>query len=129
MQGVRTAQALDGGDLLAVVHQGQGQAGIHTSAVDVNRTRAALPVIAPLLGSGEGDRFPQAIEQRCARVDATPMSLAIDVQRDGNGTGAMFCDSPGRRGGCEKGAAAQARPVVMVISRSLECLSRHGWPP
>src|SRR5688572_11868762 len=42
--------------------------------------RSALAVIATLLGARERDRLAQAIEQRCARVDAELMQLSIHAQ-------------------------------------------------
>ena len=49
------SKAFDGGDLVAFVHHGKREATIHASAVYVNRTGAALPVIAAFLCSGEMD--------------------------------------------------------------------------
>jgi hypothetical protein len=36
-------------------------------------------VIAALLGFGEDDGLPEAIEQRCPWVDAEPVLLAVDA--------------------------------------------------
>jgi hypothetical protein len=46
--------------------------------------RAALPVIATLLCSGERDRFANAIQQRCSRINVQLVVLAIDTQSNGN---------------------------------------------
>src|SRR5437868_5063019 len=40
------AQPFDGGDLVALVHEGKAQAGVDPPAVDVNGAGAALAVIA-----------------------------------------------------------------------------------
>jgi len=44
-------QALDGGDLVALMGDGKGQAGIDAPAIDQNRAGAALAVVAALLGA------------------------------------------------------------------------------
>ena len=82
VQRLGRAQALDRRDLLPVVHQGQAQARVHPAAVHVHGARAALPVVAALLRAGEGDGLAEAIEQRRPRVDAQPLLLAVDAQRD-----------------------------------------------
>ena len=85
MQCVGRAEALDGRDLVPVVHQGQAQAGIHAPAIHVHRARAALAVITALLRSGESNGLAEAIEQRRSRIDAKLVLLAIDAQRDWHG--------------------------------------------
>src|ERR1700730_2562945 len=45
-------------------------------------TRAALPVVTALLGSGESNSLTDAIEERRTRVDAKLAVLAVDAQRD-----------------------------------------------
>ena len=65
-----------------VVHQRQAQARVHPAAVHVHGARAALPVVAALLRAGEGDGLAEAVEQRRPRVDAEPVLLAVDAQRD-----------------------------------------------
>jgi hypothetical protein len=44
--------------------------------------RAALPVVTALLRSGERNRLTDAIEERCPRVDAKVVILAVDAQRN-----------------------------------------------
>ena len=39
------------------------QARQHAAAVEVHRTGAALPVVAPLLGAGQGQQFAENVEQ------------------------------------------------------------------
>jgi hypothetical protein len=52
VQVFRLTDALNGCDLLAVVHRGEAETGIHASAIDVHGARTALAVIASLFGSG-----------------------------------------------------------------------------
>ena len=49
MQVLRRAQPLDGGDLVALVHHRERQAGVDPPAVDDDRAGAALAVIAAFL--------------------------------------------------------------------------------
>jgi hypothetical protein len=50
------------------MHDREGQAGVYTPAIDVDRTRAALTVIAPFLGSEELHIFAQRVQQRDSRL-------------------------------------------------------------
>ena len=89
------ADAFDGGDLIALVHQGERKAAVYAAAVDVNRAGAALPVIAAFLGAGEVNALAQGVEQSGARVEvAQGVVLAIDAQRDVGGAGGfgLFLD-------------------------------------
>ena len=55
--------------LVALVHHGEGQAGIDAPAVHQHRAGAALAVVAALLGAGEAQVFAQGVEQRGARIE------------------------------------------------------------
>ena len=46
MQFTVVGQALDGGDAVALMHDGEGKARIYAASVDVYRAGAALSVIA-----------------------------------------------------------------------------------
>src|SRR6185295_11781240 len=82
MQCVRRTETLDRRDLIAIVHEGEVEAREHALTVDMDRTRAALPMIATFLGAGEHNRFANAIQQRCAWINIQFVILAIDAQRD-----------------------------------------------
>ena len=112
MQCVGRAQALDGGDLVPVVHQGEAQAGIHAPAVHMHRARAALPVIAALFRSGEGDGLAEAIEQRRPRIDAKLVVLAVDAQRDRDR--ALDVRPVGARGRLARPSVLRPSPVRML---------------
>jgi hypothetical protein len=53
MQRTIARKALDGGNFGAFLHDSQCQAGIDPPPVDQNGARAALSVIAALLGAGQ----------------------------------------------------------------------------
>jgi hypothetical protein len=59
------------------VHDGQRQARIDPPSADDHRARAALAVIAALLGAGQMQVLAQCIEQRGARVEIDVASVAI----------------------------------------------------
>jgi hypothetical protein len=63
------AQAFDGGDLGALVHDGQRQAGVDALAVHQHGAGAALPVVAALLGAGQVQVLAQGVEQARAVVE------------------------------------------------------------
>src|SRR2546423_9356297 len=45
-------EAFNGGDFCILLHQCKNKAAIRTAAINVYRARAALPVVATLLGAG-----------------------------------------------------------------------------
>jgi hypothetical protein len=109
-------EALDGGDLVALMHDGEAEAGIDATAVDVDSARAALAVVATLLGAEELEVISQGVEQSHARLEADVVVLAIDVERDRDcawnyGGGFFFggfgCRSVGQWRGrrCDSGCA------------------------
>ena len=79
---VGLADAFDSGYLVHRVHDGEGEAGVHAAAVDVNRAGAALAVVATFLCSRQVEVFPQAIEQRGARVELQVVLFAVDAESD-----------------------------------------------
>jgi len=83
MQRAGLSDAFDRGDLVALVHHGEGEAGVHPLAVDVHGACAALAVIAAFLRAGQEKVFTQAVEERCARVDAQSVLNPIDAQGQG----------------------------------------------
>ncbi len=69
MKLVTLGETLDGRDVIALVHHGEGQAGIDPPAVDQHRAGAALAVVAAFLRTREADVFAQCIEQGRARIE------------------------------------------------------------
>ena len=76
-------QALDRRDVVAVLHDGEREAGVDAAAVQQHRARAALAVVAALLGAGEAGAFAQQVEQGDPRFDVEGAVLAVDAQPDG----------------------------------------------
>jgi hypothetical protein len=68
VQLVAARDAFDGEDVGAVMADGECETGIDALAVDENGAGAALPAVAPLLGSGQVEALTQEIEQRDARI-------------------------------------------------------------
>jgi hypothetical protein len=60
----------------------QRQAGQHPATVHVDRTSAALPLVAAFLGAGQPGVLPQGVEQRYAWLDREAVLRAIDAQND-----------------------------------------------
>ena len=76
------AEPLDRGDLRAVVGDREREAAVGAPPVDQDRARAALAVVAALLGAGEAEVLAQEVEQRGAGVDREPVLGAVDPERD-----------------------------------------------
>ena len=74
-------EPFDRGDLVAVVHDRERQAGIHPPTVHQHRAGAALAVVAALLGAGHVQVLAQRVEQRGARVERHRVILAVDGER------------------------------------------------
>jgi hypothetical protein len=67
-------------NFIALMHDGEGQAGIHPPSVHEHRARSTLPVIASLLGAKEVQMLPQRIQQCHPGLQPYPMLLAIHLQ-------------------------------------------------
>lgn len=68
----------------SVMHHGEAQTRTDSASINVNRAGPALPVVAALLGAGQGDGLTNAIQQCRPRVNAKLRLLAVDPQRYGN---------------------------------------------
>jgi hypothetical protein len=78
MKITRLAEPLDSGDLISLMHYRKRKTRIYPAAVDMDRARAALPVVAPFFGPGQSDVFAEAIEQGGTRIQLELMFGAID---------------------------------------------------
>jgi hypothetical protein len=83
----RRAETFDGGDLVAVVHHGQAQAGVDAPAVDMDRARPALTVVAALLRAGQVKVLAQGVQQGRARIEPQVMANTVHLQADRHGAG------------------------------------------
>src|SRR6266542_3365314 len=68
VEGVPLGQSLDSRDLLAGVHDRQGQAGVDPPAVDEHGTGPALAVVTALLGPRQAVHFAERVEQGHTRL-------------------------------------------------------------
>ena len=85
MQIFRLTDAFNGRDLVALVHRGEAETGIHPPTIDVHSARTALAVIASLFRAGQMQMFAQTIEKSRARIDPKIILLTVDTERNGNG--------------------------------------------
>src|SRR5204863_780221 len=81
MQLIAVRESLDRRDLVAVMYDREAETGINSPAVDEHRARAALPVIAAFLRTGQLQMFAKRIEQRRSRIDLERMLLAVNLER------------------------------------------------
>jgi hypothetical protein len=82
VQAAAVREALDGGDLGAVVRDREGQAGVGAAAVDQHRAGTALAVVTPLLGAGEAQLLTEQVQHRHPVVDHDRVRLPVDDYRD-----------------------------------------------
>jgi hypothetical protein len=96
-------EPFDGRDLVALLHDRKGQAGVDPTAVDQHGAGAALPEVAPLLGAGQPEMLAQRVEQGGARVQLQAVLGAVDPERDleaiGRGVGTDQTGNPRRQSG------------------------------
>jgi hypothetical protein len=83
MQRIMRGKAFNRGDLVAVMHDGQREAGIDPAAIHMDGASAALTVVASLLASKQRELFTQGVEQRGAGVHLKLSDSAVDAQADG----------------------------------------------
>ncbi len=67
-----------------LVRDSKRQAGERAMPVDVNRTGAALALIATFLAAAERELFPEGIEQGGSRIELKVSLFAVDAERYGN---------------------------------------------
>jgi len=81
------ADTFDGGDLLTLMHNGEGEAGVDASSVYVDGACSALAVVAALFCAGEMQVLSKAVEKSDTRLDGDLVGVPIDVERDCELTG------------------------------------------
>jgi hypothetical protein len=97
-------QAFDRHDVVVFMHHRKSETRKHAAAVDVDRARTALAMIAALLGPEELKPLPQGIEQRGTDIEIEPDAFAIHAQADpasdhGGGCSGFGHGRPSRSGG------------------------------
>ena len=65
---------------LAVMHQGEAEAGVDPLPVDQHRAGPALAVVAALLGPGKLQPLTQQVQQGRPRIDVERLFTAVDAQ-------------------------------------------------
>ena len=84
MQLAVTSQAFDGSDFVALMHDREGEAGIDSTAVDVDGAGAALAMVTAFLSAEHLEVIAESIEQGDSRLEFETMFLAVDLQRNRN---------------------------------------------
>ncbi len=82
MKVVRRAKPLDSCYRVTLVHYGKAQASVDSDFIHEDGTRAALPVVAPLLGTGKKEVLPQGVKQSSSRVELKCLNDAIHIKID-----------------------------------------------
>jgi len=68
-------------NLIALMHDGKCEAGVHAASVHMHRASSALTVIASLFGAGKLKIFTERVQQRDAGFKLETVFLAVDFQR------------------------------------------------
>jgi len=84
MQFAVLSQSFDRSNLVALMHDGEREAGIHPPPIDMHRAGTALPVIAALLRSKQVQVLAQSVEQRDAGLEAHLILPPIDFEHQWN---------------------------------------------
>src|SRR5665213_94669 len=82
MQLVALSDALDGDDVGAVALHGEDGAALDAVAIDRDDAAAALAGVAADMRAGEGEIFPQELDEQGARLDVAGRLLAVHRHGD-----------------------------------------------
>ena len=74
-------ETLDGRDLVTFCGGGKQKTAVHAPAVNQNRARSALPVVATLLCSRQVQRLTQSIKQAGPRIQFEAVVRTINLER------------------------------------------------
>ena len=111
-------QPLDGDDLAALGLPGEHEARAHELAVEVDRARAALALLAGVLGAREVEVVAQRHEQALALPDAVGLAqLAVDGQGQAHRCSSHAHASVRRRQDAERVAAVGGAAADVVDRR------------
>src|SRR5262245_27478777 len=107
MQRVGRADALDGHDLVAVVHHREREARVYASSIQQHGASTALAVIATLFGARQVQMLAQRVEERRANVELEIVRVPVDLECDGvTRTGCATLRRARRRNGARLAADA-----------------------
>ena len=110
VQVVGRAQALDGGDLVALVHDREREAGGDPPAIHDHGAGAALALIAALLAAGQMQVLAQCVEQGGARIELELPACPVYVEGHVHGLRRRWRIASLRLGGDGR-QAREARPT------------------
>lgn len=102
-------------DRISLMHDGESQAGIYSSAIHMDGARAALAMVTTFLGAEELKIFAKRIEQCHPRLQPYPVLGAIDFQHHGHGASRFW------------GSWRRRRPALLGIpfAKPRACRYRH----
>ena len=86
MEMIGLTDTFDGCDLVVPMHDGEGETGVDSASVDMNRACSALPVVAAFFGAGQRKVLAEAVEQSCTGVELESVGLPVDFESEGNRT-------------------------------------------
>ncbi|EGJ72900.1 putative xanthine dehydrogenase YagT iron-sulfur-binding subunit [Streptomyces sp. Tu6071] len=87
-------EALDGGDLGVLARDGEDEAAVDAASADEHGARAALAVVAALLGAGEAEVFAQQVDERGAVVEGgNVVHGAVDTEGEVRVVGALGAEA------------------------------------
>ena len=110
----------------ALVRDRQREAGVRAPAVEQDRARAALPVVAALLGAGQVEVLAQQVEQRRPRVDRQAPLAPVDGERDLGHHGVHVHALPEEV--ARRSLRARGRPQRPVIHGAARIEQPGVWP-
>jgi hypothetical protein len=105
MEPVAVSEPLDRCDGFAVMHCSEREARVDAAPIQQHRARAALAVIAALLGSCQREMLTQSVEKSCPGIEGQTMEQAVDLEFD-----AYWSDC--RLGVCRLGGSRNLRETA-----------------
>jgi len=83
MEMIGLTDTFDGCDLVVPMHDGEGETGVDSASVGMNRACSALPVVAAFFGAGQRKVLAEAVEQSCTGVELESVGLPVDFESKG----------------------------------------------
>jgi hypothetical protein len=83
MEMIRLTDTFDRCDLVVPMHDGEGETGVDSAAVNVDRACSALTVVAAFLGARQRKILAETVEQGCTGVKLESVGLPVDFESKG----------------------------------------------
>src|ERR1700722_3983898 len=83
MKMIGLTNTFDRCDLVVPMHNGEGETGVDTATVNVDRACSALTVVAAFLGAGQRKVLAEAVEQSCTGVKLESVGMPVHPEIDG----------------------------------------------